>query len=191
MAALWGSRGKKPGTDLVVATHVVQQAPPPREEYDGADFIWRCGRCGAMGTSRSSMASHLGKLRCPVDAMREYVPREVYKEEYEATAQEISASGIWIVVKMPDDTPEGSIYLNRYREKPWDSIVLDGRSGLEAIQKWYSQQIADLGPKSTEDDREEANGRYVAIDFFTGHRAEALVESEWRANVEVAEGSDV
>lgn len=151
-------------------------------------MVWRCGRCGSMGTSPDSRSSHVwGDRSCTRDDITEYVPREVYEREYqagqEARAAELALSGIWIVVKMPEDTEEGSVSRN------YSSKVLDARSGLEAIKSWYTQQVAALTPDSTEREREEANGRYVAIDFFTGIRCEAKVFSDWRAEVELAEGS--
>lgn len=164
--------------------------PPPREEYrDEAGMLWRCSSCGAVGTSRESASAHTWQSSrgCSHADITEYVPRRVYQDEFAAGEQarhtELAVSGIWIVVKMPAETEEGSV-ASTYRSK-----VLSARTGLAAIQAWYTEQVAALTPDSTERDREEANGRYVAIDFFTGIRSEARVTSDWRANVELAEGS--
>lgn len=167
-------------------TLALPPAEEDRQEYrDEAGMVWRCGRCGSMGTSKDSLDRHVwrGRRECNREHITEYVPRKVYQEEYEAKASQIAISGVWIVVKMPADTAEGSVAAK------YTSIVRNARTGLEAIQGWYSAQIAKLDRDSTEADREEANGRYVAIDFFTGTRSEARVTSDWRANVELAEGS--
>lgn len=172
-----------------VRPHAIAALPPapePHDEYSGEDLVWRC-KCGSMGTSRDSMTTHVLRTRCGFEDIREYVPREVYKEEYEryeeAQAAELSLSGIWIVVKMSEYTEEGSVNSN------YESKVMEARDGLKAIQGWYTEQIGELSPSDSEVERNKANGRYVAIDFFTGHRYEAKITSEWRANVEVAEGS--
>lgn len=188
--SLFGRRnGDGDGSALPAAPVNVRQPiaalPPPREEYRDEDgMVWRC-RCGATGISRESADRHVwsSKRGCAHNDIREYVPREVYQEEYTAKRAEVAMSGIWIVIKMPAETAEGSVAAK------YKSRVRNAKSGLEAIKDWYSEQIAELTPQSTEADREEANGRYVAIDFFTGLRSEALVESDWRANVLVAEGS--
>lgn len=195
--AFWKRNGQ-PSTDLVpVAARPEPEVEEhePVEEHDDTDFIWRCTSCGAMGTSRDSLHRHIGSIRrgrrapCEATGIREYVLRVT--QEYEAKAAEVAASGTWIVVKLPENTPEGEVQMpyNGSREDPWPTTVIESASGLGAIQEWYKTQVDRLRRDATESDREAANGRYVAIDFFTGHRAEALVESEWRANVAVAEGS--
>jgi hypothetical protein len=163
---------------------------PERPRYEGEDMMWRCGRCGASGTSYESMFAHTTSVRrpCSDDDVREYFPKEVYEEEREAgreaRASELAVSGIWIVAKMGASTPEGSV-----NAANWSVVLVDAHTGVEAIQKRYKEQIAKLGEDSTERDREKANGRYVAIDFFTGMRAEARVMSQWGADMRVAEGS--
>lgn len=194
---LFGRNGKEPGTELVPQGPVRSVDPDPiPESPEDTDFIWRCGNCGAMGLNRESLHAHLGKVRrgkpCEPEGIKHYVL--AVEQEYEAKAAEVSASGVWIIIKLPDDTPEGEIKRLHYKigdDNPWLTTVIEAASGLAAIQEWYSQKVSNLAKDHTEADREKCNGRYVAIDFFTGHRAEALVESEWRANVEVAEGSHV
>lgn len=181
---------KKPGTDLVHVADPVEPEPVQEPPLD-TEFIWRCGNCGAMGINRESLHAHIGKFIrgnvCEAAGVRHYVL--AVEQEYEAKEAEVSASDTWIVVKMPDDVNEGSIGWFRQGETPWPTTVRESASGLKAIQDWYTEQIGELGGKATEEDRQACNGRYVALNFFTGHRAEALIESDWRANVEVAEGS--
>ncbi len=192
--SLFKRRDDEPSTDLAVVEPVVVEPEPIPEPPPDTDFIWRCTNCGAMGTKREGVHAHIGRVRrggiCEAECIRHYVL--AVEQEYEAKAAEVSASGIWIIVKLPDDTPEGEIKLkhrNGHEIDEWDVWITEGASGLAAIQERYKCQAKRLGPNSTEEHRNEMNGRYVAIDFFTGHRAEALIESEWRANVEVAEGS--
>lgn len=185
-------RKKDPGTELVHQGPVTPVEPEPEPAPD-TDFIWRC-RCGSMGIHRESLHAHIGKFRkgkmCEAGDIKHYVL--AFEQEYEAKAAEVSASDTWIIVKLPDNVSEGEV--GRYREgteNPWPTTVIESSSGLGAIQDWYKQQVEELPGAATDDDREKCNGRYVALNFFTGHRAEALIESEWRANVEVAEGSHV
>lgn len=190
---LWGSKknGDEPSRELVPAGPPakvnVPPPPPPRERYD-AEFVWRCS-CGSMGTNRESLQKHVRfDRRCEPEDVTEYVPREVYDEEFETKNTTVAISGMWVVVKMPADTPEGELK-GAARNGQIDARVVEAKTGLEAIQKAYTRQVGQLVPASDERDRREADARYVAIDFFTGQRAEAKVEAEWRANVEVAEGS--
>jgi hypothetical protein len=143
-----------------------------------------------MGTSRKSAADHCARShgRCHPRDIREYVPAEVYEEAFSESSFSVAASsGVWIVLQLPVHTPEGSIALNRFTTKmDWAVAVISADSGLQAIQEWYRERVE--ARTAGERDREDA--RYVAIDFFTGIRAEAEVRAEWRANVNVAEGSD-
>lgn len=182
-------RRREPGTDLVQVPRVVTEQPPPRQKYDYSDVVWRC-RCGAMGSSRESGAAHIARShgRCRADEIREYVPAEVYEDAAETTHSVTASSGIWMVVQMPAYTPEGGIHIERWRpadELGWPITVLDADSGVQAIQRFYEARIEKRDPG----ERDQEDGRYVAIDFFTGVRAEAEVKAEWRANVNVAEGS--
>ena len=198
----WKRREKddpEPSRDLVpVAAPVEPVEPEPEEEperepWEEEDFVWRCRVCGSMGRGSSSQDRHAHQ------DFDEYVPREVYHEEYEAKQGPIKSSGIWVVVKMPEATPEGEIaedgtndlvvYGKRTIRELWDSVVIEADGGMEAIKVWYEHQIADLNGHSTWKEREEANARYVALDFFTGHRSEALITAEWQAKVNIAEGS--
>lgn len=175
------------GTDLVrVVGPLAQDSPPPRPKYDYADMVWRC-RCGATGTSRESAVAHIARAlgRCQPDEIREYVPKEVYETEYEAQfseSTELEASGTWIVVQMSTQTGEGEMAYAAHR---LTAHVVKADSGLKAIQTHYEDRVR----RKNEGERDVEDGRYVAIDFFTGHRAEALIEAEWRANVDVAAGS--
>lgn len=177
-------RKKKPGTDMVPLPRVREYAKEEtRQRYDYADMVWRC-TCGAMGAGEESAHKH--RRLSGSHSVREYVPKEVYDEEYEAHFSEgtdLEASGIWIVVKLNSSTPEGM--LGRYYPKQMEAHVVESTTGLQAILDHYEHWVRSEEPKK----RSEQDGRYVALDFFTGHRAEALVEAEWRANVDVAEGS--
>lgn len=187
---LWGRRNgdrNERGQALLPAPAVIEEGPPPPPEDPDAEFIWRCRSCGSMGTAHESLLAHIAPgRRCEAAEIREYVPRPPASQ-----STEVGASGIWIVVKLPEDTEEGERPGARrhYDQDRWDADVVEASTGLGAIQSCYREQIERLRGDATEADREKANGRYVAIDFFTGHRAEALVTSEWRANVVVAGGS--
>jgi hypothetical protein len=85
---------------------------------------------------------------------------------------------VWLVVKMPPRTDEGD------HARRFEVVILeDETDGLRAIQKDYTRRLEDLGD---DDDRSDADGRYVALDFYTGARVEAKVYGEWRAQVDVA-----
>lgn len=185
---------RKPGTDVVHIAEPVREPDPIPEPPEDTDFIWRCTTCGAMGINRVSLHAHIGKVRrgkaCEAEGIKHYVLAK--EQEYETKEAEVSASDTWVVVKMAENVGEGEV--ERFvmgREDPWPTTVIEASTGLGAIQVWYKQKVDKLGRDATEEDREACNGRYVALNFFTGHRAEALVESQWRANVEVAEGSHV
>lgn len=185
---------RKPGTDVVHVVAPVGEPDPTPEPPEDTEFIWRCTTCGAMGINRESLHAHIGKVRrgkvCEAEGIKTYILRE--KQEYEAKEAKVAASDTWVVVKMPDDTREGEIaWYREGKENPWPTTIRESASGLKAIQDWYTSQVDDLDKSATDEDRENCNGRYVALNFFTGHRAEALIESQWRANVEVAEGSHV
>lgn len=191
IVSFWSNKhnGKEPDflpavIEAPEAIEEVEETPPPPPDVE---VIWRCRQCGSMGISQESMLAHVApNRRCQPDQVREYIPRPPASE-----STDLAASGVWIVVKLPEGADEGD-HPGEYsytRNRSWSSEVVEASTGLGAIKEWYSEQVGQLRRDSTEEDREKANGRYVAIDFFTGHRAEALVTSEWRANVTVAKGS--
>lgn len=98
-------------------------------------------------------------------------------------------SGIWIVVKLPTSVPEG--HFKEERSFRMVTPDLDGISlreadtGLLAIQDFYLQCKKDQ-ERESDGDLSEADGRYIALDFYGNHREEALVVGGWRADVTVA-----
>lgn len=87
-------------------------------------------------------------------------------------------SGVWLVVKMPKSVKEGG-----YRAGECDKhTLIEGDEGIDAIKDLYNSIFDRLDGK----DRDEADGRYVAIDFYGGERVEALVIGGWQVDVRLA-----
>lgn len=82
-------------------------------------------------------------------------------------------SGKWVVIRMSTLWREGD--MGRIEK----SMTCEADDGIEAIKKLYDRDY-DINNEN------EANGRYVALDFYGGERTEALVTGEWRVKIDVA-----
>jgi hypothetical protein len=93
-------------------------------------------------------------------------------------------SGIWLVVVLDKSVPEGEWKPSRaYRSSKVQHTWLGkADSGMEAIAAVYGSRVKFVG----EGAEEEADARYVALDFYGGERVEAFVNGEWVVNVKVA-----
>lgn len=104
----------------------------------------------------------------------------------------VAPSGIWVVVKFDADLEEGE-----WKEEFRAATIVKAIDGMSAIGQVYKRDLTGASESlslATRDDNfslkdaKEEDGRYVALDFYTGHRVEAKVTGEWNANVEVASG---
>lgn len=91
-------------------------------------------------------------------------------------------SGVWIVVKLPTSVEEGDWRRRGYTPAGYSTWMREADTGLEAIQQVYKDQFDRLD----KDKREKADGRYVALDFYGGHRVEALVTGDWKVDIALA-----
>jgi hypothetical protein len=92
----------------------------------------------------------------------------------------IMPSGVWVVIKFSDALEAGGV------EDPRKAEIIKAPSGEQAIQDVYTADVASHGSRADLVDAKNEDGRYVALDFYTGHRVEALVRGGWKAELEVA-----
>jgi hypothetical protein len=104
-------------------------------------------------------------------------------EQYRGTPlmQAIAPSGVWIVIKFSDALEAGGVS-DDFKE----ALIVKARSGEAAIKTVYTADLKKHGSAADLLKAKSEDGRYVALDFYTGHRVEALVTGEWQAELEVA-----
>lgn len=104
-------------------------------------------------------------------------------EDYRGTPlmQAIAPSGIWVVIKFSDALEAG-----QFEEDFRSAQIVKARSGEDAIKAVYGADMTQHGDNANLLKAKQEDGRYVALDFYTGHRVEALVRGGWQAELEVA-----
>lgn len=82
-------------------------------------------------------------------------------------------SGVWVVMKMSNGT----------RENGWGNFnecqIMQAETGVLAIKNLYDKLHRDAKP----DEKNQASGLYVALDFYGGERVEAKVTAEWAVDL--------
>jgi len=104
-------------------------------------------------------------------------------ERYRGTPlmQAIAPSGIWVVIKFSDALAAGGV-ADDFRQ----ARIVRERTGERAIQAVYTADLEKHGQRANLGSAKGEDGRYVALDFYTGHRVEALVRGGWQAELELA-----
>lgn len=106
----------------------------------------------------------------------------------------VAPSGIWVVIKFDPDLAEG-----KWSEEFRTATIVQEREGIDAIRKVYARDLQEKAgravvvrdeeeppPDMKMRDAKGEDGRYVALDFYTGHRVEAAVRGQWIAEVDLA-----
>lgn len=93
----------------------------------------------------------------------------------------IAPSGVWVVIKFSDALEAGG-FDKDFRK----AVIVKARSGEDAIRGVYTADLKAHGERADLLKAKGEDGRYVALDFYTGHRVEALVRGGWNAELEVA-----
>lgn len=90
-------------------------------------------------------------------------------------------SGVWVVIRLDSQVKEGQWTENRYSSRGVvkASMLTPADDGIDAIKKLYDRDYNVT-------DESQADGRYIALDFYGGERVEALVTGEWRVKIDVA-----
>lgn len=92
-------------------------------------------------------------------------------------------SGVWIVLKLDKRTAEGEWSKDPKGYATHGSVttskLAEHDSGIDAIKAFYEYELA----RAPDDNPEQADGRYVALDFYGGAREEALVTGGWHVDI--------